>query len=39
MSHVLKDPASGLSHLAGAALSVVGLVVLLRVGLGNHDPW
>ena len=39
MSHVLKDPASGLSHLAGAALSVVGLVALLRVGLGNHDPW
>jgi hemolysin III len=36
---VLRDPASGLSHLAGAALSVVGLVVLLRVAVGNHDPW
>ncbi len=39
MSRVLRDPASGLSHLAGAALSVVGLVVLLRVAVGNHDPW
>jgi len=36
---VLRDPASGLSHLAGVALSVVGLVVLLRVAVGNHDPW
>ena len=39
MSRVLRDPASGLSHLAGVALSVVGLVVLLRVAVGNHDPW
>jgi len=36
---VLKDPASGLSHLVGAVLSVIGLAVLLRVGIGNHDPW
>lgn len=39
MSRVLKDPASGFSHLIGAALSVVGLVALLRVGIANHDPW
>jgi hemolysin III len=36
---VLKDPASGLSHLAGAVLSVLGLVALLRVGIANHDTW
>lgn len=39
MSRVLKDPASGLSHLVGAVLSVIGLAVLLRVGIANHDPW
>lgn len=39
MSRVLKDPASGLSHLAGAVVSVIGLVALLRVAVGNHDPW
>ncbi len=39
MSRVLKDPVSGLSHLAGSALSVVGLLALLRVGIANHDPW
>ena len=36
---MLKDPASGLSHLAGAVLSVLGLVALLRVGIANHDTW
>ncbi|MGI6130777.1 MAG: PAQR family membrane homeostasis protein TrhA [Bacillota bacterium] len=39
MPSVLKDPASGLSHLAGAVLSVLGLVALLRVGIANHDTW
>ena len=39
MSRVLKDPASGLSHLMGAVLSVVGLIALLHVGIANHDPW
>ena len=39
MSRVLKDPASGLSHLVGAVLSVIGLVALLRVGIANHDVW
>ena len=39
MANVLKDPASGLSHLAGAVLSVIGLVALLRVGIANRDPW
>jgi len=39
LSRVLKDPASGLSHLAGAVVSVIGLVALLRVAVGNHDPW
>lgn len=39
MPNVLKDPASGLSHLAGAVLSVLGLVALLRVGIANHDTW
>lgn len=37
--HELKDPASGLSHLAGAIMSVIGLVVLLRAGIANDDPW
>ncbi len=39
MPNVLKDPASGLSHLAGAVLSALGLVALLRVGIANHDTW
>ena len=39
LSRVLKDPASGLSHLVGAVLSVVGLAALLRVGIANHDVW
>lgn len=39
MSRVLKDPASGLSHLVGAVLSVIGLAALLRVGIANHDVW
>jgi hemolysin III len=33
----LREPFCGLSHLAGAALSVVGLVVLLSVSYGK--PW
>ncbi len=33
----IKDPFSGLSHLIGAALSVVGLFVLLAVTTGR--PW
>jgi len=39
LSRVLKDPASGLSHLVGAVLSVIGLAALLRVGIANHDVW
>ena len=39
MSHVFKDPASGLSHLVGAVLSVIGLIALLHVGIANHDVW
>ena len=39
MSRVFKDPASGLSHLVGAVLSVIGLIALLHVGIANHDVW
>ena len=35
----LKDPVSGLTHLAGAIMSVIGLVVLLRAGIANEDLW
>ena len=35
----LKDPVSGFSHLLGAVISIVGLVVLLRVGIANHNVW
>jgi len=39
LSRVFKDPASGLSHLVGAVLSVIGLIALLHVGIANHDVW
>ncbi|GAC1485337.1 MAG: hemolysin III family protein [Gemmatimonadaceae bacterium] len=31
----LREPVNGLTHLAGAVLSVVGLVVLLVIAIGN----
>lgn len=31
----LREPVNGLTHLAGAILSVVGLIVLLLVAIGN----
>ncbi|MGE5594113.1 MAG: PAQR family membrane homeostasis protein TrhA [Betaproteobacteria bacterium] len=39
MSKKLKDPASGLSHLVGALLSIAALVVLVRAGVANNDVW
>jgi hemolysin III len=35
----LRDPASGLSHLLGAVISVVGLVLLVLRGVKLHDPF
>lgn len=34
-----KDPVSGLTHLFGAAVSIAGLVVLVRTGVANRDVW
>lgn len=39
MSKRLKDPASGLSHLFGALLSIAALVILVRAGIANNDVW
>lgn len=39
MSKRLKDPASGLSHLVGALLSIAALVILVRAGIANNDVW
>lgn len=35
----LRDPASGLTHLAGVLLSVVGLILLLREALLHGTVW
>jgi hemolysin III len=35
---VLREPVSGLTHLAAAVLAVVGLVLLLRAGLARGRP-
>ncbi len=35
----LKDPVSGLSHLAGAILAVVGLGVLVVLSVRHGGPW
>ena len=33
----LREPVNGLTHFAGAALSIVGLVVLLFVAVQNNS--
>ena len=38
VKQVLKEPVNALTHLAGAALSVVGLVYLIVIGL-DRGPW
>ena len=35
----VKDPVSGFTHLAGALLSVTGLVVLIYVAARKGTPW
>lgn len=37
LRRIIKEPGNGLSHLAGAALAVVGMVVLLALHAGS--PW
>jgi hemolysin III len=39
MTKYLRDPVSGLTHLAGAILGAVGMVFLLFKGLKIHSPW
>ena len=39
MGKFFREPASGLSHLAGALLSVAGLILLLYVAITNRDVW
>lgn len=39
MLRKFRDPVSGLTHLAGALLSVVGLVCLLWVAVGRGTVW
>ncbi|MDQ6770323.1 MAG: hemolysin III family protein, partial [Gemmatimonadota bacterium] len=33
----LREPVNGLTHLLGAVLSVVGLIVLLVIAMENHS--
>ncbi|MEA4872704.1 MAG: hemolysin III family protein [Synergistaceae bacterium] len=39
MGKFFREPASGFSHLAGALLSVAGLILLLYVAITNRDVW
>ena len=39
MGKFFREPASGLSHLAGALLSVAGLILLLYAAITNRDVW
>lgn len=39
MGRFFREPASGFSHLAGALLSVAGLILLLYVAITNRDVW
>lgn len=39
MLNKFRDPASGLSHLIGAILSVVALVFLLHLAISNRNVW
>ncbi len=39
MGKFFREPASGLSHLVGALLSVAGLILLLYVAITNRDVW
>ena len=34
----LREPVNGLTHLVGAVLSVIGLVVLVVIAIENHSP-
>jgi hemolysin III len=38
MRFSLREPVNGLTHLAGAILSIFGLVVLLVIAIGNENP-
>jgi hemolysin III len=38
MRFSLREPVNGLTHLAGAILSIFGLVVLLVIAVGNGSP-
>lgn len=37
MTTALREPANAAIHLAGGVLSLFGLAVLLRIGIGSHD--
>lgn len=39
MLNKFRDPASGLSHLVGAILSIVALVFLLHLAISNRNVW
>ena len=38
MKNILKEPVNALTHFAGAALAVIGLVYLVVIGL-DRGPW
>jgi len=39
MSHCVKDPMSGLTHVIGAILSIVALILLIFKAVNPVDPW
>ncbi|MBT3479702.1 MAG: hemolysin III family protein [Candidatus Marinimicrobia bacterium] len=39
MNKILKDPMSGLTHVVGAILSVIGLTLLILEAVDPFDPW
>ena len=39
MGKYLKDPMSGLTHVIGAILSVVALILLIVKAVNPVDPW
>lgn len=39
MIEKFRDPASGFSHLMGAVLSVLGLILLLHTAIDNGNAW
>jgi hemolysin III len=39
LNKILKDPMSGLTHVIGAILSVIGFIMLIQRAIDPFDPW